>query len=69
MKPVTKAITVIFYTSVTTYTIVMMQSDWLRYSLSIFVNRYRVAASNTTRLGFSQKNNAYSSFFEIILNK
>ena len=26
----------------------MLQSDWLRYSLSIFVNRYRVAASNAT---------------------
>ena len=30
----------------------MLQSDWLRYSL--FVNRYRVAASNATRPSFSK---------------
>ena len=35
----------------------------------LFVNRYRVAASNATRPSFSQKNNAFSSFFEIILKK
>ena len=35
----------------------------------LFVNRYRVAASNATRPSFSQKNNAYFSFFEIILKK
>ena len=29
----------------------------------LFVNRYGVAASNATRPSFSQKNNAYSSFF------
>ena len=34
-----------------------------------FVNRYRIAASNATRLSYSQKNNAYSSFFEKILKK
>ena len=34
----------------------------------LFVNGYRVAASNATR-EFSQKNNAYSSFLEIILKK
>ena len=35
----------------------------------LFVNRYRVAASNATRPSFSQKNNAYFSLFEIILKK
>ena len=35
----------------------------------IFVNRYQVAASNVTCSSFSQKQNAYSSFFEIILKK
>ena len=35
----------------------------------LFVNRYRVAASNATRPRFSQKNNAHISFFEIILKK
>ena len=35
----------------------------------IFVNRYRVAASNATRLNFSQKNNTYSLFFKIILKE
>ena len=30
----------------------MLQSDWLRYSLSI-VNRYRVAVGNATRQSFS----------------
>ena len=34
----------------------------------LFVNRYRIAASNATRPSFSQKYNAYSSYFEIILN-
>ena len=33
------------------------------------VNRYRVAASNATKQSFSQKANAYSKFFEIILKK
>ena len=35
----------------------------------LFVNRYRVAAINATRPYFSQKNDAYSMFFEIILKK
>ena len=47
----------------------MLKSDWL--SLSIFVNRYRVAASDATiKAGFIfAKNNAYFSFFEINLKK
>ena len=47
--------------------ILIVQSDWLRYSL--LVNSYRVAASNATRPSFSPKSNAYPSFFEIILKK
>ena len=35
----------------------------------LLVIRYRVAASNATRPSFSQKNNAYFSFFEITLKK
>ena len=42
----------------------MLQSDWLYATRYLFVNRYRVAASNATSPSFSQKNNAYSSFFE-----
>ena len=43
----------------------MFQSDWLLYSLSI---RQQIS-NNATRPHFSQKNNAYSSFFELILKK
>ena len=38
----------------------------------LFVNRYRVTASNATRTSFSEeknRNNAYSLFFEIFLKK
>ena len=40
---------------------------WLAMLIAISIlNSYRVAASNAS---FSQKNNAYSSFFETILKK
>ena len=44
-------------------------SRHLSPSRKLALNRYLVAASNATRPYFSQENNAYSSFFEIILKK
>ena len=48
----------------------MLQSDWLRYLLSIRQYRYRVLR-RVMQQGrvFRKKNNAYLSFFEIILKK
>ena len=48
----------------------MLQSDWLRYSLSI-VNRYRVAVGNATRQGFSGEKQCLFfalNFYEVIVN-